>query len=120
MSPGTNDCADIDLTDSWRVKRGSAYCHEGERFYPTNKPNPTPGRVYGLVEGCNIEQDMPLDWLEPFYEPPRYIMYVQADEGGGVFMATGFNTYVKPGAARVIVWRDEEGKTHVKPDGGLE
>ena len=106
---------ELDLSKPVRVKRGDAYCHEGKTFYPTTKPNPY-GRVYGLVEGTNIEQDMPLHWLENIPEPVKETVYIFKGTGqNSVYISSHSDNFGGKGLpAKITVWRDEDGETHVE------
>ena len=86
----------------------------GRRVWPTNRPTDIYEALCVIVDGYDKWHVIRKRDLENIPEPVRHEVYLRAerDSVSLVHCTTGYK--VTPNLAKLTVWRDEDGKTHVE------
>lgn len=111
---------ELDLTKPLRIRRAVTYdSHRGERFYYAGVNAPNDGRLAGYVldvSGSPLGKFMKPEELENIPpEPEKHVRLVYVDSAGLPLMVPEGNYIaLQEWCAKVLIWRDETGKTRVE------
>ena len=105
----------LDITKPMRVKQTHPiHTWRGKRFYPANIEDVAHFESAGIIKGDEHWRIVDLNYLENIPESVKHEVYLRAerDRVSLIHCATGYKA--TPNLAKLTVWRDEEGKTHVE------
>ena len=111
---------ELDLTKPLRIRREVTYDpYRGERFYYSGVNAPNDGRLAGYVldvSGFPLSKFMKPEELENIPpEPEKHVRLVYVDSAGLPLMVPEGNYIaLQEWCAKVLIWRDENGKTKVE------
>ena len=109
-----------DLTKPLRIRRDAIHHkYSGERFYYSGVNDPNDGRLAGYVldvSGSPLGKFMKPEELENIPpEPEKHVRLVYVDSAGLPLMVPEGNYIaLQEWCAKVLIWRDENGKTKVE------